>query len=287
MKLELKKFDPSKIASDSVIVFIGKRNTGKSYCMKDILNYHRDIPVGIVVSPTERANGYFDKFVPKMLIYDECEEKVIKKFLDRQINISTERKKELKKHGNSQIDARAFLILDDCLYDKRWVNNINIRSIFMNGRHYKIFFLITMQHALGLPPVLRNNIDYIFIFRNNIIREKQKIYDHYAGMFPSFEAFNQVMNQTTENYECLVIDNKIQSNKLEEQVFWYKATDTNFRMCSSDLWELQSLEEQRQEMGYNKDDDGDEEPFDSGVFVKKKNTNIIKVKKQGPVSSRY
>ena len=37
MKLELKKFDPGRIKSDSVVVFIGKRNTGKSYCMKDIL----------------------------------------------------------------------------------------------------------------------------------------------------------------------------------------------------------------------------------------------------------
>lgn len=279
MKLELKKFNPAKIESDSVVVFIGKRNTGKSYCMKDILNHHRDIPAGIVISPTERANGYFEKFIPKMLIYDECEDGIIKKFLDRQIKISTERKKQIKKSGNSQIDARAFFILDDCLYDKRWINDINIRSMFMNGRHYKIFFLITMQHALGLPPVLRNNIDYIFIFRNNILKEKQKIYDHYAGMFPSFEVFNQVMNQTTENYECLVIDNKIQSNKLEEQVFWYKANDVNFRMCGSDLWELQNLEEQRQDMGYNIDEE-DDEPFDSGVFTKKKNHGVINVKKK-------
>jgi len=277
MKLELKKFDPSKIASDSVVVFIGKRNTGKSYCMKDILNHNRDIPVGIVISPTERANGYFEKFIPKMLIYDECEDNTLKKYLDRQISITTERKKELKKYGSSQIDARSFLILDDCLYDKRWINNINIRSIFMNGRHYKIFFLITMQHALGLPPVLRNNIDYIFIFRNNILKEKQKIYDNYAGMFPSFEAFNQVMNQTTENFECLVIDNKIQSNKLEDQVFWYKATESNFKMCSQDLWDLQQMEEERQELhGANEDDC--EEPYNDGVF-KKKNNFVIKVKK--------
>lgn len=284
MKLELKKFDPSKIAADTVICLIGKRNTGKSYCMKDILSYHKNIPVGIVISPTETANGYFEKFIPKLLIYDECESKVIKGFLDRQIKISTERKKELKKHGNSQIDPRAFLILDDCLYDKRWINDISIRSMFMNGRHYKIFFLITMQHALGLPPVLRNNVDYIFIFRNNILKEKQKIYDHYAGMFPSFEAFCQVMNQTTENYECLVIDNKIQSNKLEEQVFWYKAKDVNFRMCSDDLWELQRIQDQKELEG--DEEASDEEPFDSGVFTKKKSSNIIKVKKHSP-NSRY
>ena len=30
MTLELKKFDPSNIKNDSVVVFIGKRNTGKT-----------------------------------------------------------------------------------------------------------------------------------------------------------------------------------------------------------------------------------------------------------------
>jgi len=284
MKLELEKFDPRKIASDSVVVFIGKRNTGKSYCMKDILHYHKNIPVGVVISPTETANGYFEKFIPKMLIYDECEEVVLQKFLDRQKKISTEKKKDIKQYGSSQIDPRSFLILDDCLYDKRWINNINIRSIFMNGRHYHIFFLITMQHALGLPPVLRNNIDYIFIFRNNILKERQKIYDNYAGMFPTFEAFNQVMNQTTENYECLVIDNKIQSNRLEDQVFWYKANPAEFKMCNQDLWDLQNLDEQRRNT-QQEDEYDTEEPYDSGVFTKKKNPNIIKVKKTS--SRRY
>jgi hypothetical protein len=279
MKLELKKFNPASIPSDSIIVIIGKRGVGKSVLLKDILYHHRDIPVGVVVSPTETANAYFESFVPKMLLYEEASDEILEKFLKRQIDISTEKKRELKKFGSSQIDARAFLILDDCLYDKKWISSTNIRSIFMNGRHYHIFYIVTLQHALGLSPILRNNIDYVFIFRNNIRKEREKIYNHYAGMFPTFEAFEQVMLQTTENYECMVIDNKTQSNKLEDQVYWYKAEKKDFRMCSPDLWELQNLEEQRQEMGYRKDEDGDDEPFDSGVFTKKKNTNVIKVKK--------
>ena len=35
----------------------------------------------------------------------------------------------------------------------------------MNGRHYKILFILTMQYALGIPPNLRTNIDYVFILR--------------------------------------------------------------------------------------------------------------------------
>jgi hypothetical protein len=279
MKLELRKFDPTKIKSDSVVVFIGKRNTGKSYCMKDILSYNRDIPVGVVVSPTERANGYFEKFIPKMLIYDDLEEKIVSKFLSRQINITKDRKKELEKHGSSTIDPRAFLILDDCMYNKAVTKDKNIRCIFMNGRHYKIFLLITMQHGLGLPTDLRSNIDYVFIFRNNIVKEREKIYNHYAGMFPTFDVFNQVMNQCTENFECLVIDNKIQSNNINDNVYWYKAQDCNYKMCTQNLWEMQALQDQRDMMGINDDEEEDAEDFDPGVFMKKKNSKIIKVKK--------
>jgi hypothetical protein len=135
-----------------------------------------------------------------------------------------------------------------------------------------------MQHGLGLPPDLRSNIDYVFIFRNNIVNEREKIYKHYAGMFPTFDAFNQVMNQCTENFECLVIDNKVQTNNITDNVFWYKAQDANFKMCSPDLWEMQALQDQRDMMGLLNDDDDNEE-FDPGVFTKKKNSKMIKVKK--------
>jgi ABC-type cobalamin/Fe3+-siderophores transport system ATPase subunit len=80
MKLELKKFNPASIPSDSIIVIIGKRGVGKSVLLKDILYYHRDIPVGVVVSPTETANAYFESFVPKMLLYEEASDEILEKF---------------------------------------------------------------------------------------------------------------------------------------------------------------------------------------------------------------
>ena len=282
MKLELKKFDPACIKSDSVIVFIGKRNTGKSYCMKDILSYHHDLPVGVVISPTEVANNFFEKFIPNMLIYEEYNPSIIKTFLNRQMLINKKKNEEIKNMKSSDIDNRAFLILDDCLYDKSWPTDTNIRSIFMNGRHYKIFFLITMQYCMGLPPVLRANIDYVFIFKNNIIKEREKIYNHYAGVFNDFSTFCAVMDACTENYECIVIDNKIQSNKLEDQVKWYKAKEADFKMCSPELWNLCALEKERKDNILAFEDEENEEPYDPAVFTKNKNKNkpVINVKKK-------
>ena len=40
MNLQLKKFKPEGMTDDRVCVFIGKRNTGKSTLVKDIM-YHK------------------------------------------------------------------------------------------------------------------------------------------------------------------------------------------------------------------------------------------------------
>ena len=78
----------------------------------------------------------------------------------------------------------------------------------------------------------------IFILRENIVSNRKRIYDNYAGMFPSFEVFCQVMDQCTENYECLVINNNAKSNKLSDQVFWYKAeARPDFRIGGPAFWE--------------------------------------------------
>ena len=48
-RLELKKFDITSIKKDKVCVFIGKRETGKSFLVRDLLYYHQDIPIGTVI----------------------------------------------------------------------------------------------------------------------------------------------------------------------------------------------------------------------------------------------
>ena len=232
MELQLKKFDITQIKDDKVVVLIGKRDTGKSYLCKDILYYHSDIPVGQVISGTEGANQFYSKIVPKLFIHDEFNTNIVQNMLKRQKLMID------KINDGEQVDPRAFLILDDCLYDNCWAKDKFMRSVFMNGRHYKLLFMLTMQYALGIPPNLRTNIDYVFILRENYVSNRKRLYEHYAGMFPSFEMFCQVMDQCTEDYECLVINNNAKSNKLTDQVFWYKAEPhDNVKLGSQQFWD--------------------------------------------------
>jgi len=223
-----------------MIVVIGKKDTGKSFLVRDILfSTQRHFPVGTVISATEVANEFFQNMVPSKFIHDKYRPEIVQNVIKRQATIKTKRNTDKTAHGgSSSIDPRAFLILDDCLYDaKSWINEESTRFVFMNGRHIDLMTIITMQYPLGITPNLRTNVDFIFILRENILGNRRRIYENYAGMFPTFDMFCSFMDQCTENYEGLVICNNVSSNKLEDQVFWYKASDhPPFKLCDASLW---------------------------------------------------
>ena len=223
MTLELKKFNMRNISfradetKGPVVVLIGRRDTGKSFLVRDLLYYQQSIPIGTVVSGTEEGNGFYTKMVPKLFIHNEYASVIIENILKRQRAVFKQiRKEEEQYRKKTTIDPRTFVILDDCLYDNSWAKDKLMRLLFMNGRHWKIMLIITMQYPLGVPPNLRTNIDFVFILREPYITNRKRIYENYAGMFPTFESFCQVMDQCTENYECLVINNNAKSNKLTD-----------------------------------------------------------------------
>jgi hypothetical protein len=235
--LALRKFNIQDIKDDKVVVLIGRRETGKSYLTKDILYRHRDIPMGTAISGTEAANGFYSKILPPLFIQNEYKPAIIANIMKRQRALRDAINEEISTKGTSKIDPRFFLILDDCLYDNCWTKDVNIRSVFMNGRHWKILAVFTMQYPLGIPPQLRTNVDFTFILREPYVKNRRIIYENYAGMFPSFEVFCQVMDQCTENFECLVINNNAKSNRIEDMVFWYKADQRpDFRIGAPEFW---------------------------------------------------
>jgi len=274
-QLELKKFNMREITfkpdenKGPVIVMIGRRDTGKSYLVRDLLFHHQDIPIGTVISGTEAGNGFYASHVPKLFIHEEYNSVLIENILRRQKTVLKQVNKEIETYKESTIDPRTFVILDDCLYDQSWTRDKLMRLLFMNGRHWKIMLIITMQYPLGIPPNLRTNIDYVFILREPYMTNRKRIWENYASMFPTLEAFNSVMDQTTENFECLVINNNSKSNKLNDQIFWYKAESRpDFKLGSKEFWEISK----------NLADD-EEEAYDPSKSKKKSAGQQITVKK--------
>jgi hypothetical protein len=238
VNISLRKFEMRKVPQDAVCIFIGRRRTGKSTLVRDLLFNHQDMPLGTVISGTEESNSFYGKMIPPIFIHGEYNPLILANYVKRQKMIMGRIQKEQASGGKSRIDPRAFMILDDCMYDDSWTHDKNIRYLFMNGRWLKVFFIITMQYPLGIQPALRTNVDFVFILREPYMTNRKRIFDNYASAFPSFEFFCQIMDQCTQNYECLVVDNTSQSAKLEDCVFWYKAEiHPEFKIGAPEFWQ--------------------------------------------------
>lgn len=228
MHLQLRKFDPSTMGPNRVVLVVGKRNTGKSVLVKDLMYHLRGIPAGVVISATADATGWYRGWIPDTFVHDEYKKDLVERLIARQ--------RKLCKTGRPR---DAFLILDDCMYDKRFLRDKCIRALFLNGRHLRTTVILTAQYAMDVDVTCRSNIDYVFCFREPILANRQRLYQNFFGMFPSFDVFCQVLDRTTENFECLVLNNVSRSNAVEDNVFWYKAKlRDNFRVGNALFWKF-------------------------------------------------
>lgn len=229
MHLKLRAFDPSRIPDDKICVFIGKRGYGKSWLMRDVMWHKRNIQSGVVMSPTEVNTGFWSKYIPDIFIHTDYNPKLIKGIMEKQ-------KARARQHGKEKVSP-VFAIIEDCMYDKTMSKDKNARELFMNGRHLKIFTMLTLQYVKSIPPELRSNADFVFVLKENNQKNRAKLYEEFFGIIPTLQIFNEILLQTTSDYSALVIDNTSTSSKIEDNVFWYKAKDRGpFRVGGRGFW---------------------------------------------------
>ena len=254
------------------ICMIAKRNSGKSWVCRAIIKYFNFLPGGVIIARTEKMSCFYGKFFPDTFIHYEYKSEILENLLYRQNQIIE--KCKVKYSQGKKLDPRVFLVMDDCLASKgTWMNDGPILEVFYNSRHYQILFILTMQFPLGIRPELRCNFDYVFLLSEDFYSNQKRLYDHYAGVFPSFDFFRQVFIQLTENYGCMVIANSGARRDILDKIFYYKANNENVGIVGS-----------RQFIDFHKknyDDDWKVKggSFDLNKFNQKKNKTSIVVNK--------
>ena len=224
-RIPIKKFDISTIENYCTIAIIAKRASGKSFLTRELLFKKRKVGCMVAISRTEKLNRFYSNFIPDIYIYSEYNSNILNNIFKRQ-SLLNENNKQNSKLGKRIKDDSLMLIMDDCMSSKgTWINDPNILELFFNGRHHHLSFILTMQYSVGIPPEMRSNFDYIFLLAEDIISNRKRLYEHYAGMFPTFDIFQQVFSSITENYGILVINNRIHSRNITDKIFWYKAKE--------------------------------------------------------------
>lgn len=212
-KMPIKEFRLDRMADNAKVVCIGKPASGKSTLIRDIIKaYAHKYPVAKVISGTEENNHFYSDMFHSLFISSEFDEEELERFVKRQ--------KLAKQTCNN---PNALLILDDCSDDPKYLSRPLIQKYFKNGRHWDMMLILALQYGMDIKPVIKNNVDYTFIFRDPSIKNREKLFEHYAGIIGDYKDFCDIMDELANDYTAIVINNRTQSNDIHDCVFYYKA----------------------------------------------------------------
>ena len=184
---------------NKTIGLIAKRNSGKSCLLKYLVEAERHKFNKIyVICPTEKINRFYSDIVDDECIFDNYDKKWVEKLINKMTEINSNKSQKERKN--------VLLILDDIVSDHNFHQSPTLKKLFIRGRHINIGIILTFQYLNFIPPVARNNLDYLFCGQMNKQSIDLLISEFISGDI-SKEEFIKMFNRCTRDYNFLVINN--------------------------------------------------------------------------------
>lgn len=198
-------------------LIIGPAGSGKTTLIKQIIKTYIDddkTKKDIFLFTDKTINNYDDIFTELDNIihpdnYVEMFDKIIEK-IDQQLTNDT------------------LIIFDDVLHTKI---HQTVMNVLFNSRHRKIKFICSIQKPIKFPVELRVNFEYIYLFKEQFIKNKQKLYDDWGGIFPTFDIFNNAI-ESLKNKEVMILDNVSRTAEINNRVYRYEIILVSEKLAS-------------------------------------------------------
>lgn len=231
----LPKFDPSVIGSDATVVVFGKRRTGKSWIIRDLLYRKRNVfNHGLVISKT-KFNGFWQNYFPSNVVHGNYDPAIIENFMKIQLKIMEQN----EKNPQQKINPNAVIVLDDVIADKHVRYCDTLAALFYNGRHFNISLYLASQYVFGIPPGLRGNADFVFNLAMMQKRQRDQVAQDYGDIIENKQQFLNLLDANTRDRWALVI-NLSDPNIPVPQVY------SRYRSDEVPMFEIGSLQWKRQ-----------------------------------------
>lgn len=206
------KFQTEKLNNIHNALIIGKRNTGKTTLIIELIkyiNYKNDYKL-FIVSPTSKLDDTYSKH------FDS-------ETLELSYTYDSDKLNEFLLN-----DEKGIIILDDCLFShSKWNTDPVIRELLFNARCHRKLLFMAMQFPINMKPDLRSTFDTIFTSNDYSSINQKKIYDHYGGAFPSFQMFQNVFLPLTQGFQFMVISRCNNGRDVADKVSYIDSVNIN------------------------------------------------------------
>lgn len=213
MKLVVNPFDMRTVKPDRIHMIIGHRGTGKSLIEEDLM-YHLSpyFDVAFGFTPTKSSKEMMLRHFPPAFVYDK--------------GFSKEAFAKILGIFQALVEAgkvrHGLVALDDCMADKGVYRGPTMRDVFLNGRHYLLTLLNSLQYCMDMERDLRSQIDYVYALHEDNAGNKRRLYDNFFGCFEKYEDFCKVLDKCTANHCALVLDRTQSGSNVSSKLFWYR-----------------------------------------------------------------
>lgn len=241
------RFDPSTIRHDATVVLFGKRRTGKSYALRELLWYKKDVYPYYLIFTGTKINGFWQKYFPERFIHDGFLPELLGRFMDMQAKLVEDLMSDpANLDENGELDADRCevnpwkcLVLDDVISEDKAVKYSKLlEQLFTKGRHYRIAIYLCSQYAKGVNTVMRGNVDYLITFRQKQLLQMESIAKDFLTDGMDIKQAYALLRKYAHGHQAVVIDVANIAGDPSETIFLWEAKDPGkFILGCREFWE--------------------------------------------------
>ena len=219
-------FEDALDKASITVLIISKRNTGKSYLMREMLRklapkYFSNI---VAFSKTSHLN---DDHAYTQNVIQNFNEETTKKILDYQQTRVLKNKVSTK-----PTNCHIAVILDDTIglqEDKQTNQSDSLDELYACGRHSKITVFQASQYSKKISPTCRSNVDFLIIGTTSE-GSLRSLWECTVGM--EWRDFKEYVHKNTINHQFILYNNLTQNPEERFTIIKADSNQKNFRLVS-------------------------------------------------------
>jgi hypothetical protein len=209
----LRQFDRSTHRGGSNNLITGDLHGGKTVLLKYLLCSHGNRwDVVVAMCPALESQDALRQMFPASCVHDKYDPAVINKI------VSTAH--ALRQTG---FRPRVLLVLDDCMLDRQGASN-EMRDLYVNSHYLGIEVYNVAPYTVDIPEAWRYKVDYAFIVHEPRQTCRMALYKSFGTVFPTYEEFLVALDDCTENFGCMVVDNARAAGAAADRIFCDRAS---------------------------------------------------------------